>query len=68
MLTVLYLTVTLCQVNSPYHCKDIILKNDQATLMSCMMQGQIEANKVMKNMPGYRVKVWKCSSRRELEA
>ena len=64
---VMYLTVTMCQTESPYHCKDIQLKNDNATLMSCMQQGQIEANKTLKLLgPGWKVKVWKCSSRKEI--
>ncbi len=63
-LQVVFLTITVCAVNPPHHCKDLRFTNPRADTMGCQIQGQRSASMVFRNDGNdYIVKKWRCSGR-----
>ncbi len=62
VLGTIYLTITICTVNEPIVCEDKQFKNPEATLHSCVMQGLISGQKILKRKgKEWTIKKWRCS-------
>ncbi len=61
MVTV-YLTITLCMINSPFHCEDVQFKSNVESFHSCIAEGLRKGVKEIKRKGDtWKIKKWRCS-------
>jgi hypothetical protein len=57
------LVLTVCLLASPTSCRDERANLQAASLMSCMVQGQVYAARWITEHPAYSLQRWRCGPR-----